>query len=375
MSWKEVALALGALAFAVLTLEMTFRMLPAVALGYHYENEVFGRPHEFELHTELNRFGCHDIEYGPKQPGVRRVLLLGDSFVQGASVPIAETLPRRLEDQLEEVSSGRYDVVSLAGPGFGPREELNLLEWHGRELAPDLVISLFLPEDDVMVGSPALVSQRKEQLRALAKRSGPTMFRIHADDARLLFIRGSELNRWISHRLTLVSLRREREEIPTGYVVWAKEVPHAWQEAWRAVESLYSQTQALAAELGAGYAMVSATSTWAVRGTDGLEQLMSVYPAMRDREWDLEEPERHMARFCADQDIPFLSLLPAFRRETLERGRQLHWRYDGHWNPEGNDLAARLIAEFIEEIDAAAVEPETGARREAPGARLPSAVH
>jgi hypothetical protein len=358
MSWKEVALALAAFAFAVLTLEVTFRMLPAVALGYRYENEVFGRPQEFEVHAELNRFDSHDVDYAPKRRSVRRVLLLGDSFVQGLSVPIPQTLARRLAHHLNEASPGLYDVVTLAGPGFGPREERKLLEWHGSELAPDLVISLFLPENDVMDASPALVSQRKKQLRALAKQPGPTMFRIHADEARFLFVRSSELNRWISHRLTLVSLRRERDEIPTGYVVWAKEAPDAWQEAWRAAESFYSQTQALAAELGAGYAVVSATSAWAVRGADGLEELMSVYPAMRDREWDLEEPERHMARFCADQGIPFLSLLPAFRRETLERGRQLHWRYDGHWNPEGNDLAARLIAEFIAEIAAAAVEPE-----------------
>jgi hypothetical protein len=353
MSWKEVALALAASAFALLALEATFRMLPAVALGYRYEDQVFGRPYEFELHTELNRFRSHDVEYGPKRPSVRRVLLLGDSFVQGLSVPIPQTLARRLAHHLDEAVRGTYDVVTLAGAGFGPREELNTLKRHGRSLAPDLVISLFLPENDVIVGSPDLVSQRREQLRSLAKEAGPTMFRIHADDARFLFVRGSELNRWISYRLTLISMRREREEIPTDYVVWAKEVPAAWKEAWRAVESDYAETRAVAAGLGADYALVAATSAWSVRGDQGLEQLMSVYPSMRQLEWDVEEPLRHMARFCTDRSIPFLALLPAFRRETLERGRQLHWRYDGHWNAEGNDLAARLIAGFIREIDKA----------------------
>ena len=58
----------------------------------------------------------------------------------------------------------------------------------------------------------------------------------------------------------------------------------AWEEAWRTIESYYAQTRAAAAELGAAYALVSATSPWSVRGAEGLEQLMSVYPAMRDRE-------------------------------------------------------------------------------------------
>jgi hypothetical protein len=359
VSWKEVTLALAAFAFALLGMELVFRMLSPVALGYRYENGVFTRPYEFELYARFNRFGSHDIAYGPKKPGVRRVLLLGDSFVQGLSVPVPETLARRLDHHLNEASPGAYDVVVLAGPGFGPREELNLLKRHGREFEPDLVISLFLPDNDVIVGSPALVDERREQLRALVKEPGPTMFRIEADDARFFFARCSELNRWISYRLTLVSIRRTREEIPTDYGVWAKEPRSAWEEAWRTIESYYAQTNAAVAELGAAYALISATSPWSVRGAEGLEQLMSVYPAMRDREWDLEEPEKRMARFCAERRIPFRALLPTFRSETLERGRQLHWRYDGHWNAEGNDPAGQLIAEFIEAIDSSA----SGGRR------------
>jgi hypothetical protein len=356
VSWKEGSLALAAFAFALLAMEIAFRMLSPVTLGYRYDDGVFTRPHEFELHAQLNRFGSHDVAYGPKTRGVRRVLLLGDSFVQGLSVPIPETLARRLAHHLNERSPGTYDVVVLAGAGFGPREELGLLARHGRELEPDLVVSLFLPDNDVIVGSPTLVDERREQLRALSREPGPTMFRIEADDARFFFVRCSELNRWISHRLTLVSMRRTREEIPTDYGVWAREPRAAWEEAWRTIESYYARTRAAAAELGAAYALVSATSPWSVRGAEGLEQLMSVYPAMRDREWDLEEPERRMARFCAEQGIPFLALLPTFRRETVERGRQLHWRYDGHWNAEGNDLAGQLIAEFIEAMDGSASE-------------------
>ena len=74
---------------------------------------------------------------------------------------------------------------------------------------------------------------------------------------------------------------------------------------------------------------------------------MSVYPAMRDMEWDLDQPNARLERFCRQQDIPFLSLEPRFREETIQKGRRLHWKYDGHWNVEGNDLAGRLIADFI----------------------------
>jgi hypothetical protein len=61
VSWKEVTLALAAFAFALLGMELVFRMLSPVALGYRYENGVFTRPYEFELYARFNRFGSHDI--------------------------------------------------------------------------------------------------------------------------------------------------------------------------------------------------------------------------------------------------------------------------------------------------------------------------
>ena len=41
-----------------------------------------------------------------------------------------------------------------------------------------------------------------------------------------------------------------------------------------------------------------------------------------------------------------LALEPDFREETA-RGATLHWSHDGHWNVAGNDLAGRLLAEWI----------------------------
>jgi hypothetical protein len=80
---------------------------------------------------------------------------------------------------------------------------------------------------------------------------------------------------------------------------------------------------------------------------EGLERLRGAYPAMRNRSWDLDGPNRELKEFCGEEGIPFLSLEPLFRQHLRDHGERLHWRYDGHWNPRGNDLAARYIAEFI----------------------------
>ena len=71
---------------------------------------------------------------------------------------------------------------------------------------------------------------------------------------------------------------------------------------------------------------------------------------MRGRSWDLDKPDKRMRDFCKANKIPFLALEPVFRKYTREEGRPLHWQYDGHWNVEGNDVAGKTIARFIQEL-------------------------
>ena len=110
-------------------------------------------------------------------------------------------------------------------------------------------------------------------------------------------------------------------------------------------------TRDLTRHIGARYVIVSASTPHGVLGKqEGLGRLQKIYPGMRDRQWDLDGPNRRLAAFCKANDIPFLSIEPAFRRQT-NKGRRLHWKYDGHWNVAGNDLAGKLIAEFIETLE------------------------
>ena len=110
-------------------------------------------------------------------------------------------------------------------------------------------------------------------------------------------------------------------------------------------------TRDLTRHIGARYVIVSASTPHGVLGKqEGLGRLQKIYPGMRDRQWDLDGPNRRLAAFCQANDIPFLNLEPEFREQT-EKGQRLHWKFDGHWNAAGNDLAGRLIAEFIETLE------------------------
>jgi len=69
---------------------------------------------------------------------------------------------------------------------------------------------------------------------------------------------------------------------------------------------------------------------------------------MREREWDLDAPERRVLEWCQRSEASCIRLSPVFGRHA-ERGESLHYMYDGHWNAAGHALAARTVAENLGE--------------------------
>jgi lysophospholipase L1-like esterase len=110
-------------------------------------DDVVGREH---VRIRVNAAGMRDDrEYAvPKPPGVRRVVVLGDSFTFAGKVTLEETFPKRLEPRLGQASHGRrYEVLNLAVPGYNTRQEALLLEERGLAFEPDLVVVAFVLND------------------------------------------------------------------------------------------------------------------------------------------------------------------------------------------------------------------------------------
>ncbi len=59
-----------------------------------------------------------------------------------------------------------------------------------------------------------------------------------------------------------------------------------------------------------------------------------------------DNQEQLLAQFTADHGIEFLSLTAEFQTQTVKRGELYHYA-DPHWNQPGNQLAADLIATYL----------------------------
>jgi hypothetical protein len=103
----------------------------------HLDRASAFAPHAVEL--RYNSIQYRDVEVPPRRPGVRRVIVLGDSFTEGQGVKEADTYPRVLERLLNEAEPGRWEVRNWGRRGADFPVLTSLFE-EALRYDPDLVV-------------------------------------------------------------------------------------------------------------------------------------------------------------------------------------------------------------------------------------------
>jgi lysophospholipase L1-like esterase len=145
-----VELAIRVLDLRVMGLHRGMQKLAAMQV-YHPERKILTGPANTNAivlghDTHFNSLGMRDDEpVLPKPPGRFRILLLGDSVVFGQGVEqdhmVAEVLRR-------ELGGARVDVVSAGIPGWRTIDQEQFLLEHIDRIAPDLVLILYVENDN-----------------------------------------------------------------------------------------------------------------------------------------------------------------------------------------------------------------------------------
>ncbi|UCG48425.1 MAG: tetratricopeptide repeat protein [Phycisphaerales bacterium] len=102
-------------------------------------------PDLIQTYERTNSHGQRDSERTLEKPdGVRRILLLGDSVVEGYGLRESETISRQLED----LYGGRStEVLNFGVSAYCTLAEVELLEVKGLRFDPDVVIIVFVEND------------------------------------------------------------------------------------------------------------------------------------------------------------------------------------------------------------------------------------
>lgn len=97
----------------------------------------------------INSDGLRDKEYARDKPeGVFRIIVLGDSETFSASLPLEDTMPKKLEYVLNENCQGqKFEVLNMGVQGYNTIQELEMLRYKGLKYNPDLVILYYTFND------------------------------------------------------------------------------------------------------------------------------------------------------------------------------------------------------------------------------------
>jgi hypothetical protein len=138
-----------------------FWRVPDPIAGWSLEPGAHGRwynpSYEYDTQVQINSLGLRSPESTyEKPPGVFRILVLGDSYIEGLQVELAETLPQQLAKQLNaarEANDGQPKTVEAINAGvsnWGTDNQLLWLREEGVKYDPDLIVLAFYPGNDFM---------------------------------------------------------------------------------------------------------------------------------------------------------------------------------------------------------------------------------
>jgi len=306
---------------------------------------------EFEVPVHINSRGWrdHEVAYA-KPPGAYRIVVVGDSYVEGKEVRLEDTFPKRLEARLnaELARPGRrFEVIPLARGGIATDMELRVIRERAKRYSPDVVVLAFFAGNDVRGNVPELEQAYNRWANDVyATKVVPE--RIACTDS-LTWLDSSRLNNVLTARLCdlyIANLYRFRPDLdaedmvsPDG-AVFRGEYDAQWTAAWRRSEALIRASKRATEQMGASFLMLLVHSSQLAGVTGG-------GLATDTDEFDIDRPRARLLAFCESAAIDCLDLRPPLEQFAADTGLPYCWQYDAHWNENGHRVTADAIFERL----------------------------
>lgn len=288
---------------------------------------------EYSIEWASNAQGVRaDRDFGPKPPGVVRVLCVGDSFTEGAQVPYRDTWPAALEACCNEhLGMGRVEVIDAGFPGFSTVNEARWLAKFGARFEPDLVLVASTPNDLLENQFPLQYTARDGQMVASTS--------TQADQLRFEHRR----HWWCLAGAIERSMLMDRFEHSPAAKRLLGRPPVTHMEAymvapndkavrlWKLAGDSMLEARDAASKLDAKFGVV------VIPYDHQLHELgPGLDPALFGRKW---------SELGASNGFPVVDCLAAFRAHP--HPETLHWKEDMHCTAEGYHLVASEVCKAL----------------------------
>lgn len=320
----SLVLAVGAVALAVVGGEVLVRLLvPSSAgarwfvldpkYGYvqrpNFTQEWYYARTNIRWEARFNSYGLRDREYDLQKPGVKRILLLGDSFTFGYGLNAEDTFDEVLERMLNESGTNEYQVLNAGVGGWGTIQEVLYALDHLKVFHPDAIVLTYCPNDQV----DDTVYQQGAASGLLPSFPGKRFLRDHF---RLYSFVYSCLETALFQRV----LAADRSSASEVRMEGAYRVSNRrWQRTIKYIEALKQGFEEF--------------------DPRGLLLLQTTHP------WD-DDIRKHLESLADGEKVIYIDLQKAVERIGREH---VFLSYDPHWTAEMHREAARLIYRALKE--------------------------
>ena len=363
--WRRRASTAALLLFCWVVVPLLLVEIAMIVLEPHLFTGFFqyDRDIGFRVRPEpgrTNELGFNDKSYPFRpQPGVFRILVLGDSF--GWSGGMNRNYTALLEQNLNTARLGRtVEVINASLPMSHTGHQLVLLEKYGLQFEPHLVVLGFFAGNDFLDADPSrkrivvndtyvdikrkrewavfgypivprsrLVAFVKQKYKLL--REGPR-FESSDEDAESS-AQGSfseETYLALEHaRLEFCNLRAH------GQGRYAANIRYVF-------DSLRTMRDKLRAR---GVPLVVAIFPDEFQVDDHLADAVFSRFKLDRNDYDLTLMQKLLRQFLESENIPYVDMLERFRQAA--RQERVYRLRDSHWNQAGNRLAAEILRERL----------------------------
>jgi lysophospholipase L1-like esterase len=296
---------------------------------------------EFRINAQGWNSGVGD--YAPaRRPGVTRIAVVGDSFVEALQVRYDRSFGERLASDLAAVH-GAVEVYRFAISGAPLSQYLQMIEQEVARYRPDWVVVLLVHNDfdESYKFKPGRYTSSFLKLRVengkvtgeippLSWRPGVLEWLRQTATARFF------LYRWQVRPEVLVNLLLPRAEAAaTAANTDITAVLADREDVAAATDYLFGRIDTAVHAMGARLLLAMDGDRFAIyRGSDS--------PALA--------LNRLAADAAARQRIPLVDLGPAFLADWRAEHRRFDFNVDGHWNEHGHAVAATAIARTLREL-------------------------
>jgi hypothetical protein len=272
--------------------------------------DAVARRAPWAVEFRYNSLRFRDVEIGPKPPGVKRVLVLGDSFTEGQGVKEPDTYPRRLEALLNGAGAGRWEVRNCGRRAtdfpelYAAFEEILAFE-------PDVIVyGMVLNDADRSAEFQARQTYVNDWILDRGRiLEGGAAAGLQPMDSRLFAMVHDRLE---GYRTSQATLRWYRD-------MYGEPNRAGWERTQQYLREMNRRTRATGARF-----------------------LVAAWPLLvsLDR-YPFTDVHETIARFCVEAGIPRHDLLPVLRGRPTES----LWVHPVDMHP--NEIAHRLAAESL----------------------------